>query len=64
MQKLMSYIDTICRVLSMQQDELLPLFGVMMLFISYSLSWLTATGNLFFLHMDSYNLLYLHSICY
>jgi hypothetical protein len=31
----------------MQQHVLLPLFGVMMSFISCSLSWPTATGNLF-----------------
>jgi hypothetical protein len=61
MQKRISYIDTICRVLSMQQDVLLPLFGVMMSFISYLLSWPSATGNLFYLHMDSLSVLYLHS---
>jgi hypothetical protein len=45
----------------MQQDVLLPLFGVMMSFISYLLSWPFATGNLFYLHMDSLSVLYLHS---
>ena len=64
MQKLISYIGMMCRVLSMQQDVLLPLFGVMTSFISYSLSWPTATGNLFYLRMDSLSLLYLHLICY